>query len=220
MRKLLRPLAILSLVLLVPALPFLGFGDQLDQMVEGWLDPPPPPSAIALMTVALLSSDILLPIPSSLVSTFAGAQLGILAATVASWLGMTLGAAVGFFLARAWGRALAVRFASFDDLQRIDRLGRDYGVWMLIATRPLPLLAEAAVLLAGLSGLGWRWFLTCVMLSNFGIALVYSILGRLANAQGHLPLALLASIALPLLATTIARRVLRERPAQSTTNPS
>jgi uncharacterized membrane protein YdjX (TVP38/TMEM64 family) len=220
MRKLLRPLAILSLVLLVPALPFLGFGDRLDQMVESWLDPPPPPSAIALMTVALLSSDILLPIPSSLVSTFAGAQLGILAATAVSWLGMTLGAMLGFFLARVWGRALAVRFTSLDDLQRIDRLGQDYGVWMLIATRPLPLLAEAAVLLAGLSGLSWRWFLMCVMLSNLGIALVYSFLGRLANAQGHLPLALLASIALPLLATTIARRRLRKRPPQPTTKLS
>jgi uncharacterized membrane protein YdjX (TVP38/TMEM64 family) len=172
------------------------------------------------MTVALLSSDILLPVPSSLVSTFAGAQLGILAATAVSWLGMTLGAVVGFVLARVWGRALAVRFASLDDLQRIDRLGQDYGVWMLIVTRPLPLLAEAAVLLAGLAGLNWRWFLTCVMLSNLGIALVYSILGRLANSQGHLLLALLASIALPLLATTMTRRWLRERPPQPTTKLS
>ena len=154
MRKLLRPLAILSLVLLVPALPFLGFGDRLDQMVEGWLDPPPPPSAIALMTVALLSSDILLPIPSSLVSTFAGSQLGILAATAAILAGDDAGA-------RCWGSSWPEFGAEpwpFDSrrstiLQRIDRLGQDYGVWMLIATRPLPLLAEAAVLLAGLSGI-------------------------------------------------------------------
>jgi membrane protein DedA with SNARE-associated domain len=216
MRNLLRPLAIVSLVLLVPVLPLLIFGDRLDRVVETWLDPPPSPAAIAAMTVALLSSDIFLPIPSSLVSTFAGSQLGILAATAASWLGMTLGAAIGFALAKIWGRPLAARFSSAEDLARIDRLGRDYGVWMLIATRPLPLLAEAAVLLAGLSELSWRWFLPCVMLSNFGIALVYSILGRLAYAQGQLLLALAASIALPLLATTIARRLLRDRPPLST----
>lgn len=216
MRNLLRPLAIVSLVLLVPVLPFLGFGDRLDRMVEAWLDPPPAGAAIALMTVALLSSDILLPIPSSLVSTFAGSQLGILAATAASWLGMTLGAALGFALAKIWGRAVATRLSSGDDLERIDRLGQDYGVWMLIVTRPLPLLAEAAVLLAGISGMSWRWFLPCVMLSNLGIALVYSTLGRLAYAEGHLLLALGASIALPILATTIARRLLRKRPPLAT----
>ena len=82
---------------------------------------------------------------------------------------------------------------------------------MLIVTRPLPLLAEAAVLLTGVSGLSWRWFLPCVMLSNLGIALVYSTLGRLAYAQGHLLVALAASIALPILATTIARHVLGDR---------
>ena len=82
---------------------------------------------------------------------------------------------------------------------------------MLIVTRPLPLLAEAAVLLTGVSGLSWRWFLPCVMLSNLGIALVYSILGRMAFAQGQLLIALVASIALPILATAIARRLLRER---------
>jgi hypothetical protein len=47
------------------------------------------------------------------------------------------------------------------------------------------------------------------MLSNLGIALVYSVLGHLARGQGHLPLALASSIALPLLAATIARRWLR-----------
>ena len=211
MRNLLRPLAIVSLVLLVPVLPFLVFGDRLDRMVEAWLDPPPSPAAIALMTVALLSSDIFLPIPSSLVSTFAGSQLGVPVATAASWLGMTLGAVIGFALARIWGRPLAARLSSADDLARLDRLAQDYGVWMLIVTRPLPLLAEAAVLLTGVSGLSWRWFLPCVMLSNLGIALVYSILGRMAFAQGHLLLALVASIALPILATATARRLLRER---------
>jgi uncharacterized membrane protein YdjX (TVP38/TMEM64 family) len=114
MRNLLRPLAIVTLVLLAPAIPFLVVGDRLDRMVEAWLDPPPSPPAIALMTVALLSSDIFLPIPSSLVSTFAGSQLGILAATGASSLGMTLGAVIGFTLARTCGRPLVARFSATE----------------------------------------------------------------------------------------------------------
>ncbi|MBI3838694.1 MAG: hypothetical protein HY288_12270 [Planctomycetia bacterium] len=86
---------------------------------------------------------------------------------------------------------------------------RCYGSWILIITRALPVLAEAAVLLMGATQLAWRQFLPAVMLSNLGIAAVYSVLGQLAQAQGELPLALGASIALPLAAATIARRWMR-----------
>ncbi len=209
MRSFARPALLICLVLLVPIIPFLSFGESLEAMIAHWLDPPPRPAVIALLTVAILSSDILLPVPSSLVSTVAGAQLGAIAATLASWLGMTLGAIIGFYLAKTWGRSLAVRFSSADDLQRMDQLGQRYGSWILIITRALPVLAEAAVLLMGTTRLAWRQFLPAVMLSNLGIAAIYSVLGHLAKAQGELPLALAASIALPLAAATIARRWMR-----------
>jgi hypothetical protein len=90
----------------------------------------------------------------------------------------------------------------------MDRLGRRAGAWLLIVTRPLPILAEAAVLLLGTTSLAWRAFLPPVLLSNLGIALVYAVLGQWAISYGELPLALGASIALPLAATTIARGLL------------
>ena len=94
----------------------------------------------------------------------------------------------------------------------MDQLARQYGPRILIMTRALPVLAEASVLLLGTTRLAWRRFLPAVMLSNLGIAAVYAVLGQLAKTQGELPLALAASIALPLAATTLARRFLRPRP--------
>jgi uncharacterized membrane protein YdjX (TVP38/TMEM64 family) len=211
MRELWRPLIIVCLALLVPVVPFLSFGGWLEQQVEAWLDPPPPPLAVAAGTVAILSTDILLPVPSSVVSTVAGAQLGIAAATAASWLGMTLGACLGFWLARILGRPLAERFSSLDDLERMDLLSTRYGPWILVGTRALPVLAEAAVLFLGATRLAWRQFLPAVMLSNLGIAAVYAVLGHYARSRGELPLALAASIALPLLAATMARWLLPRR---------
>jgi hypothetical protein len=79
----------------------------------------------------------------------------------------------------------------------------------LVITRGLPVLAEAAVLWMGCTQLAWRRFLPAVVLSNLGIAAVYSALGQTALRYGELPLALAASIALPLLAATIARRFMR-----------
>ena len=217
MRELWRPLLILCVALLVPVLPFLSFGGWLEERVTWWLDPPPAPAVIVLGTVAILSTDILLPVPSSVVSTVAGAQLGILAATAASWLGMTIGAAIGFALARVCGRPLAERFSSVDDLRRMDSLATHYGPWILVATRALPVLAEAAVLFLGATRLSWRQFLPAVILSNLGIAAVYSVLGHYARSQGELPLALAASIALPVLAATMARWLLPARSEEGNT---
>jgi membrane protein DedA with SNARE-associated domain len=211
MRELLRPLLIVTLALLVPVVPFLGFGDRLDRTVMGWFDPPPAASVVAGLTVGVLAVDVLLPVPSSLVSTLAGAQLGVVAATAVSWVGMTVGAVVGFYLARRWGRPLAARFSGDDDLARMDHLTERYGAWVLILTRALPVLAEAAVLLVGATGLAWSRFLPAVMLSNLGIAAVYSTLGYWARSQQQLPLALAASIALPVAAATIARMLVHVR---------
>jgi len=209
MQSFLRPLAVVCLALLVPVLPFLSFGNWLEARVDDWLDPPPSPGVVALLSVAVLASDILLPVPSSFVSTFAGAQLGIAAATAVTWLGMTLGAVLGFLIAKTWGRAIAERLSSLDDLDRMDGLARRHGPWLVVLTRALPVLAEAAVLLVGMTQLSWRSFLPAATLSNLGIAVVYSVLGHLARSQGQLALALAGSIAVPLVAATIARRLLR-----------
>jgi uncharacterized membrane protein YdjX (TVP38/TMEM64 family) len=99
----------------------------------------------------------------------------------------------------------------------MDAASRHYGAWVLVATRPLPVLAEAAVLFLGATHLSWRRFLPAVMLSNLGIAAVYSVLGHLARSQGELPLALAASIALPLLAATMARWLLPTRTEEGNT---
>ncbi len=164
MRELWRPLLIVCLALLVPVVPFLGFGPWLEAQIENWLDPPPAPAVVALGTVAILSTDILLPIPSSVVSTVAGAQLGIVGATAASWLGMTLGAMLGFALARALGRPLAERFSAIEDLSRMDFLAAR--VWRVDPDRNAPAAGAGrsggvvsghdAARLAGFSTGRWR----------------------------------------------------------------
>jgi uncharacterized membrane protein YdjX (TVP38/TMEM64 family) len=207
MRALWRPLLILTLALAVPIVPFVVFGDTLDARIGEWLDPPPSSRVVAVATIGVLAVDILLPVPSSLVSTLAGSQLGIVGGTATSWLGMTLGAAAGFALARCWGRPLAARLSTGDDLERMDRLANRFGPWVLIVTRALPVLAEAAVLLLGASRLAWSQFLPAVMLSNLGIAAIYSVMGSWARSSEQLPLAMAASIAIPLLAASAARHL-------------
>ncbi len=201
MRELLKPILLVAVVLLIPILPFAGFGPWLEEAIQRQLHVYLSPLVIAAAVIGLLATDVFLPIPSSVVSAVAGNALGIVAGTALSWLGMTLGAVFGFALARAFGRPLALRFAGHEDINRIDLASDRFGPLVLVLARPVPVLAEASVLFLGTSRLGWRPFLVTVALSNLGIAAVYAALGGWVQ----LPLALAASIALPLAAAAAAK---------------
>lgn len=213
--RLLYWLGLTAVVLAVPILPFVGFGESLESRITGWLDAALPPATVAAMVIGLLAADILLPVPSSVVSTFAGRMLGFWEGAAASWCGMTIGAMIGFWLVRLLGRPLARRLSSEEEIRRLDALAARYGVFVLVLTRPLPVLAEAGVVLMGTTRLsGWR-FLGAVGLSNLGIAAVYAALGD----RVPLPAALAASLALPLLAGGIARWCWPSAPRDSGQTP-
>ncbi len=201
MRELLKPLLLLAAVLAIPILPFAVFGAEMESWIETQLHSTLPPTTVALAVVGLLSTDVFLPIPSSVVSTVAGNALGIWGGTAAAWAGMTAGAVVGYVLAKLFGRPLAIRLSGAEEQERIDRLSRRFGPLVLVLARPVPVLAEASVLFLGTTRLGWTAFLLPVALSNLGIAAVYAALGQTVP----LPYALAASLALPLAAAGLAQ---------------
>lgn len=205
MRELLTISLLLAAVLLVPVIPFVAVGNQLEAEVTKWFDETLTPTTTALLIAGVLATDILLPVPSSFVSTFGGAQLGVVVATLASWVGMTLGGMFGFALARWGGRPLARRLTAEGDLRRTEHLAARFGPQLIVLTRAVPVLAESGVLLMGATGLSWPRFLVPLMLSNLGIALAYSIFGRYAAQYDALLPALFASIAVPLMATVVFR---------------
>lgn len=209
--NLLRWLLLIAVVLAVPILPFLVFGESTESQIEGWLDRSLSPRIAVALVVGLLAADIFLPVPSSVVSTFAGKMLGFWVGTAASWCGMTLGVVAVFWLVRVFGRPLAERLSSRQELARMDALAARYGVFILVLARPIPVLAEASVLLMGTMRLGWRRFLIATGLSNLGIAAVYAALGDRVQS----PIAMAASMAIPLAAMLMARRLWPVDPANS-----
>lgn len=202
---------LMAFVLLVPVLPFLLFGAQVEVWLRGFAAHPPAPGTTAAVIIGILATDILLPVPSSVISTLSGWQLGWWRGTMATWVGMNLGAILGFALARRWGRSLALRFSKEADLQRVREASDVYGPAVLVLTRAVPVLAEASVLLTGIHRLAWRRFLPAVLLSNLGIALAYAAFGNYAQQHQWLPLALGVSIAVPVLVAAAAQRWLPGR---------
>jgi membrane protein DedA with SNARE-associated domain len=89
-----------------------------------------------------------------------------------------------------------------------------FGVFLLVMTRGVPVVAEASVLLMGIHRMAWRRFLLPVMLSNLGIALAYSTFGDVAGQHQWLPAALAMAIALPVIMAVMLHRVLKRGAAK------
>lgn len=207
-----RLLAVLiALAVAVPLVPWLLVGARLDHAVAAWLDPPPPPAILAAAEVGVLAADILLPVPSSLVTTLGGASLGVLAGTACGWLGMTIGSLAGWWLGRVAGIR---RLARLDPADRAALAARQrrYGPLLVVVTRPLPILAEAAALVAGAAGMPARVFLVAAAASNLAIAFAWSLAGSLGREADSLQWVAVASLAVP---AAVAAVIAARRPEQS-----
>lgn len=206
-----RPLLIIALALAIPVVPFLLLGEQFEATVAAWLSQEWSAAARFGAIVLVLAVDLLLPIPSSAVSTYGGGILGLWPATLASALGMTIGACIGFAIARLCGPRVLPRLAKREDLERLDPFAGEYGVLLLLTTRPLPILAEAAVVLLGALGLPWRRFVPPLVASNLVISFAYAALGAWAIEWEALPIAVGLSLAVPVAITLVVRRSLSRR---------
>lgn len=207
--RLLTILAIAAIA--VPLVPWLAWGARLDHAVAAWLDPPPPPVVLAVAEIGVLAVDLLLPVPSSLVATLGGASLGLAAGTACAWLGMMLGSCAGWLL----GRVVGIRGASAldpDARAAVEAQERRYGPLAIVVTRPLPILAEAAALLAGAAGMPWQTFLAAAAPANLAIAFAWSLAGTLGKDADSLQWVAIAALAVP--ATVAAGVALRRQPSR------
>lgn len=214
MQNLAKPLLIILLVLIVPILPLLVWGEAFTSWLDAWREHPPAASTLVAGVITVLAADIVLPVPSGPVMTLAGAQLGTLPAAAAGWIGTSLGALVGYAAAWRWGWPVAVRLASRRELRVLRRSGRISLPWLLLISRPLPILAEATVLLAGLVRLPARQGLPAVLGGNLLLAICFAALGQTAAEQQRLLPALFATVLLPICLGFLARRWLLRIPAR------
>ena len=207
MWQIVRTFPLMLLVLAIPIVPFLFFGEAFEIELQSYLRQDASESDLRLIVVALLSVDIFLPVPSSVISTVSGWRLGWLQGTLATWIGMTIGAIVGYLFALWLGPRFAGWFCRGDDLEGMKVLMRRFGPSVLVMTRAIPVFAEASVLLAGLHQLAFKRFFLSIVISNLMIALIYCSLGDLAAKYQWLAVAAGVSIGLPLLLAAISQRL-------------
>jgi uncharacterized membrane protein YdjX (TVP38/TMEM64 family) len=212
MRRAYRWIVFVVLLLALILIPFALFGQLIERWTEHFLDSASKYSLwVAFILALLLASDILMPIPSSLVSTAAGYFLGFAGGLATSWIGMMISCSLGYWLGKKFGRPLTSQLVGERDLARLEQVSARYGRWAIVVARPVPVLAESSILCAGVSRMAWPSFFVLCVFSNLGVSAVYAGVGSLSATTNTFLMAFAGAVLVPGLVMWIARKRLPDR---------
>lgn len=211
-------LAVAALVLLV-MVPFAFFGEVMDGAAQGWMADAGRPAIVALIGVVLLTVDVLLPIPASLVSLGLCWVLGPVWGGLCVLIGHVLAFALGYGLGASLPRRRLRRFIGADAWDRlVVHMDRRAWIWIGLS-RPLPVLSEVVTVSAGALRLPLGAVLPAALLSSMGVAVVYGSIAHWGMRQPSPAMAVAGSLVLPALFFLLSAIARGARPFRHERNP-
>jgi len=200
MQKWVKWTLIFIAIFFIIIVPYSIMGSSIENWVNQFLNSSNSILLIGIVIGGLLSVDILLPVPSSIMSTAGGYFLGLIPGTLISLGGMTISCIIGYYLGSKFGNPISKRWVGSKELLRLHKLENKYGDWIIIISRAVPFLAEASVFVAGIGRMPLKRFILLISLSNLGISLVYSFIGAYSAHLNSFLVAFVGAIVFPALA--------------------
>ncbi|MDD4101518.1 MAG: VTT domain-containing protein [Kiritimatiellae bacterium] len=200
----------LTTICLAIIVPFLVWGEVLNNAAGSLIGQAQERRLMVGMALtALLATDILLPVPSSLVSTACGMTLGFVGGTAASFIGMTISVMGGYLIGRCFA-AYTAKMIGSDEVVLLKIFQERYGVWLLLIMRPVPVLAEVSVLFSGLSKHPFGRMLLMTAFGNLAVSAAYAAVGVWGGLSDSFIPAFVASVALSGLLMLLMRGASRK----------
>ena len=201
---------------LTPVVLFAGFSILLNQFFERVLhislldefraSMAAPGLGAAVMIVALLGSDVILPIPSSLVMVLSGVLFGTLLGGALSLIGSLLGNWLGFELMRRYGWRICGRLVDRAQVERMRPVFERFGVSAIILSRPVPVMMETLSFVAGLMKMTRSRFFLASLLGTVPISFIYSHAGAASWEMKTVLPAVMMLLCIPAAGWVIAQK--------------
>ncbi len=201
MRAFRRLFGVFLALAVVVALPFLIWGDHFEAALgrESLVDQLGAYRGTAwIVAIALLASDLVLPIPNTMVIAALGVIYGPLLGGLVAVMGNALSAMIGYGLCRRFGRPIAMRLIGEADMAAGEALFARSGGWMVALSRWLPVLPETISCMAGLARMPLRLFVLALLSGAVPLGFVVAGLGYAGSDRPILTLVLCALLPLPL----------------------
>lgn len=143
---------------------------------------------------ALLISDIVLPIPTTVIIGALGVVLGPVAGAFWGWVGLMLAGWAGYGLGRGGGRITPSRFLPEEEAERYRHLLNRKGGLAIVISRMLPILPEVLSIMAGLIRMHPLRFGVALTLGSIPPAVIYAWIGATAQETPWLAAGLLIGV--------------------------
>lgn len=206
-----RTMLLLAGVMLAVIVPFLLFGETIDVWTASLIELAQTHRLQAgLLLMLLLALDIVMPVPSSLVSTACGMLLGLWGGTLASFAGMTITTVAGYVIGR-YASSPTEKWIGESEVRLLRDFHRRHGLLLLLAMRPVPVLAEASSVFSGISRLPFGPVLAVTAAGNLVVSFLYAAIGSWGKATDSFLPAFGASIALSAVLLLWMRRQHRKQ---------
>lgn len=153
--------------------------------------------------LVLILSDLLLPIPATLVMAALGFIYGWAGGGAISALGSFMAGGLGYELCRSLGSKAARWILGAKDLQKAQRLNRRVGGWLVALSRWLPVFPEVISCMAGLTRMPRPLFYGALACGSLPLGFTYATIGY--AGQESPTIALLLSALLPPLLWLLIR---------------
>ncbi len=168
------------------------------------------PILFSILNISLLSLDAILPIPSSILMFLNGKVFGILAGTILSILGATLGNLLAYQIGYHSNKIIY----KGEHYKLSQNLLSNWGIGSIMITRAIPVIAECVMMYAGLQKRKLKPIMTYAIIGYIPVCFVYSLLGSLMFETKGFFLALVSTIVFSLVvmyAISLKRDLMLER---------
>jgi len=194
------------LVSLLIIIPFCIWGEKIDQWSETLIEQGRHhPFQTGGILALLLASDIVLPVPSCFASAACGLVLGFAYGTAASFIGMTLCCLGGYALGRLCTPA-AKKMLGANESERLKEFEKKYGIWLILALRPVPILAEASILFSGITRQPFMKTILIASIGNLAVSAIYAGVGALGETKQSTITAFIVSALLSAVMMLLTRK--------------
>ncbi|MGB3465871.1 MAG: VTT domain-containing protein [Cyclobacteriaceae bacterium] len=173
MKNIIYPIAV-SIVLV--SLVFVFFEDLENYLTDLLVASGEQPGRYAFISFWVLASDILLPVPSSIVMYYNGSVLGFIKGSVISLASLFISGTVGYWI----GYSSAFGFSG-EKNEKAEKIIRNYGSMGMILTRGIPILSESVCITAGYNRMNFRQYTLLNVIGAVPLALVYGFFGAVGK---------------------------------------
>lgn len=147
--------------------------------------------------VALMFSDLLLPIPASGIMSAIGSIYGFNFGLLINFSGSFGSGIFAYFLAKNFGQKASQKLCSPEELNEFKGYFDKYGSYAIICSRLLPILPEVLAITAGLTKMNFKKFTLSLFLGSMAVSILFTTIG--VQTKNTPTSGIVLSVVIPLL---------------------